>query len=215
MTTRTVFWDVDTQVDFMLPSGSLHVPGAELLLPNLGQLTAAARGLGLTIVHTADDHDLSDPEIAPDGADFVETFPPHCLRGTAGAERVAETAPRPGAVEVAWDGAGLDLDAVRSAREVVIYKKRFDVFSNPATPEVLDALRPTRVVVYGVALDVCNRYAVEGMLRRGEFEIIVVEDAVAAIDKDRGEELLRAWRFRGVVTLPAAAVLATCGAPSA
>ena len=54
---RTIFWDVDTQVDFMLPSGSLHVPGAEVLLPNLGQLTAAARGLGLTIVHSADDHE--------------------------------------------------------------------------------------------------------------------------------------------------------------
>jgi nicotinamidase/pyrazinamidase len=73
---RTVFWDVDTQVDFMLPSGSLPVPGAEALLPNLGRLTAAARAAGITIVHTADDHDRHDPEIADD-PDFVETFPAH------------------------------------------------------------------------------------------------------------------------------------------
>ena len=60
---RTVFWDVDTQVDFMLPSGALPVPGAERLLGNLGRLTAGARRLGITIVHTADDHDRADDEI--------------------------------------------------------------------------------------------------------------------------------------------------------
>ena len=226
MAPRTVFWDVDTQLDFMLPSGTLHVPGAEALLANLGQLTAAARALRIPIVHTADDHDLTDPEIAEDGADFVDTFPPHCLRGTAGVERVPETKPRPGTVEVAWDGTGLDLEAVRSAPEILIHKKRFDVFSNPATGPIIGALAPERVVVYGVALDVCNRYAVEGMLGLGlglgdgdgdgdggppPFEIVVVEDAVAALDPARGAELLADWRRRGVEVMPTSDVLAACG----
>ena len=30
-----VFWEVDTQKDFMLPGGNLYVPGAEQLLPNI------------------------------------------------------------------------------------------------------------------------------------------------------------------------------------
>jgi nicotinamidase-related amidase len=55
------------------------------------------------------------------------------------------------------------------------------------------------VVVYGVALDVCDRYAVEGMLALDAgFEIVVVEDAVAAIDMARGDELLAAWAAQGV-----------------
>ena len=29
----TIFWDVDTQVDFMLPTGKLYVPGAEQIVP--------------------------------------------------------------------------------------------------------------------------------------------------------------------------------------
>jgi nicotinamidase/pyrazinamidase len=212
MAPRTLFWDVDTQLDFMLPSGTLHVPGAEELLANLGRLTAAARALGIPIVHTADDHELGDAEIAEDGADFVDTFPPHCLRGTAGVERVPETRPRPGTVEIAWDGTDLDVDAVRSASEILIRKKRFDVFSNPATPAVLQALAPERVVVYGVALDVCDRYAVEGMLAGGPpFEIAVVEDAVAAIDPARGAELLDDWRRRGVRVETTSGVLAACG----
>jgi nicotinamidase/pyrazinamidase len=216
MAPRTVFWDVDTQLDFMLPSGTLHVPGAEDLLANLGRLTAAARGLGIPVVHTADDHDLTDAEIAREGADFVDTFPPHCLRGTAGVERVPETKPGPETVEVAWDGTGLDLEAVRSAPEILLHKKRFDVFSNPAAGPVLAALAPERVVVYGVALDVCDRYAVEGMLEiEPPFEIVVVEDAVAAIDPARGAELLDDWRRRGVKVASTTDVLAECGVPAA
>ena len=38
-----VFWEVDTQADFMLPGGKLYVPGAEKLLPNIRRLTDAAR----------------------------------------------------------------------------------------------------------------------------------------------------------------------------
>ena len=29
---RTVFFDVDTQIDFMFPSGALYVPGAEQIV---------------------------------------------------------------------------------------------------------------------------------------------------------------------------------------
>jgi nicotinamidase/pyrazinamidase len=194
----TVFWDVDTQVDFMLPSGALSVPGADALRPNLGRLTDAARVAGVTIVHTADDHDPHDPEIAED-PDFVETFPAHCLRGTGGAERLPETAAAPGAADIPPDGAGVDLAAAASASEVVLRKNRFDAFSNPAAAPLLRTLAPERVVVYGVALEVCDRYAVEGMLALdGGFEIVLVEDAVAALDPAAGAALIEEWRRRGV-----------------
>jgi nicotinamidase/pyrazinamidase len=194
----TVFWDVDTQVDFMLPSGSLAVPGAEVLRPNLGRLTEAARAAGVTIVHTADDHDMGDPEIA-EHPDFTETFPPHCLRGTQGARRVPETAAAPGAADIPPDGAGVDLAAVAESAEVVLRKNRFDAFSNPAAAPLLGLLAPDRVVVYGVALEVCDRYAVEGMLALGlGFEIVLVSDAVAALDPAAGVQLIEDWRRRGV-----------------
>jgi nicotinamidase/pyrazinamidase len=212
MSARILFWDVDTQGDFMLPSGSLYVSGAEKLRPNLARLTEAAREQGIPIVHTADDHELSDAEIAAEGADFVDTFPPHCLRGTPGAERVPETAPAAGALDIAWDGTGFDPDSAVAASEIVVRKKRFDAFSNPATPAILDALHPATVVVYGVALDICDRYAVEGMLGLGGFEVVLVDDAVAAVDPVRGAELVADWRKRGVRVLSTDAVLAECGA---
>jgi nicotinamidase/pyrazinamidase len=206
----TIFWDVDTQADFMLPSGALPVPGAVGLLPNLGRLTAAARANGITIVHTADDHDLHDAEIAAD-PDFVDTFPPHCLRGTPGAERLPETAAGPEVFDIPPDG-GVDLGAVGSASEVMLRKNRFDAFSNPAAGPLLRALAPERIVVYGVALEICDRYAVEGMLALDpRFDIVVVEDAVAALDPARGVELLDNWRQRGVRVLSTDQVLLEVG----
>jgi nicotinamidase/pyrazinamidase len=197
----TVFWDVDTQVDFMLPSGSLAVPGAEALLPNLGRLTDAARAAGIPIVHTADDHDPHDPEI-----------PAHCLRGTGGAERLPETAAAPGAADIPPDGAGVDVATAASAGEMVLRKNRFDAFSNPVAAPLLRALAPERVVVYGVALEVCNRYAVEGMLALDAgFEIVLVEDAVAALDPVKGAALIEEWRQRGVRVATTDAVLAEIG----
>jgi nicotinamidase/pyrazinamidase len=40
---ETIFWDVDTQVDFMLPDGKLYVPGAEQIISRLEALTLYAR----------------------------------------------------------------------------------------------------------------------------------------------------------------------------
>jgi nicotinamidase-related amidase len=54
-------------------------------------------------------------------------------------------------------------------------------------------------VLYGVALDVCDRYAVEGLLdRRPATRLLLVTDAVRAIDAEAGERLLAEWRARGV-----------------
>jgi len=74
-----------------------------------------------------------------------------------------------------------------------------DAFSNPVAAPLLEALAPDRVVVYGVALEVCDRYAVEGMLALDAgFEIVVVQDAVAALDQAKAVALFQEWRQRGV-----------------
>ncbi len=85
-----LLWDVDTQVDFVRADGKLPVPDAEAAIPGMARLVRLAEAEGVTHLATADDHELTDPEIADD-ADFATTFPPHGLRGTPARRR----SPRP------------------------------------------------------------------------------------------------------------------------
>ena len=86
----TICWDVDTQIDFIMADGKLAVPGAEDIISNLEALTDWAHGTKVRIVATADDHDVGHAEIT-DNPDWVTTFPPHCMRGTAGQKKIPET----------------------------------------------------------------------------------------------------------------------------
>src|SRR5262245_27951853 len=83
-----IFWDVDTQIDSMQPDGALYVPGAETIVGNLEQLTAYARRSKVQIVADICDHTHDDDEIS-DQPNFKSTYPPHCIRGTPGYEKIA------------------------------------------------------------------------------------------------------------------------------
>lgn len=194
-----IFWDVDTQVDFMHASGALYVPDAESILGNLGRLTEAARQRRIPVVASACDHESGDAELSDD-PDLVDTYPPHCLRGTPGARRVGETT-LPWTVELVHEPAPAETFVRLASADhptALIHKKHFDVFSNPNTTRVLEALSPERIVVYGVALDVCNRAAIEGMLARGYRSITAVTDATRPIRAAAETRLLADWADRGV-----------------
>ncbi len=199
---ETIFWDVDTQYDFIMPDGKLYIQAAEKILPNLERLTACARTRNIPIFGSVDYHNPDDPEIS-DSPDFQDTFPPHCLKDTPGQRKVAETRP----VNPLWiDGDVEDPSALgervrNHAGEVIFRKQRFDVFTNRNVEPVLDAVRPGRIVLYGVALDVCNAYAIDGFLERNTAPVQLVLDATQAIFPERGETLVEDWKARGVTVV--------------
>ncbi len=196
----TLFWDVDTQVDFMRATGKLYVPGSEEILPQLAALTAHAHAHTIRILATADDHVPGHRELS-DTPDYSETFPPHCMRGTTGQQKIPETALRdPLLIDPSpRDRVALCREIAAHTGDVLLTKHWFDIFTNPNTLPILDTLAPDRVVMYGVALDVCDRYAVEGLLRhRPALELTLVTDATRAIDPTASAHLLADWQSRGV-----------------
>jgi nicotinamidase/pyrazinamidase len=204
-----VLWDVDTQVDFVRATGKLAVPDAEAALPAMARLVEAARVAGIPHVASADDHELTDAEISAE-PDFETTYPPHCLRGTAGAQRVAETAQADpvllGLTEVPrdwWQG-----------REFLLLKKHFDVFTNPNTEPLLALLDPDEVIVFGVATDVCDDAAIRGLVARGR-QVIFVEEASRGLDRQRTASCIAAWRSLGVRVASVAQVVAELVMPAA
>jgi nicotinamidase/pyrazinamidase len=211
----TIFWDVDTQVDFMVPGGKLYVPDAVAITANLERLTRHARERGIPRVASVDDHTLEDAEIS-DTPDFRETFPPHCLHGTEGQQKIPATAMTSPVVvpNRREDPAAVRARVLGHRGEVLIEKSRFDVFTNPNTGAVLDALAPTTIVVYGVAQDVCDAHAIHGFLERGGASVVFVEDAARPIDAARGRELVEQWKRQGVRVARTEDVLAGLLQPS-
>ncbi|MFH1063534.1 MAG: cysteine hydrolase family protein [Candidatus Woesearchaeota archaeon] len=199
---KTIFWNVDTQYDFMRDDesfkGALPIPGAREIESNLERLTMYANETRIQVVNTADYHTPASEELS-DTPDFKSTFPPHCLKGTRGADFISATEPVDGwPVRIYWDDADFDEEALQGhCRNIVIYKDRFDVFTgNPHTEKVLEAIRPDRAVVYGVATNVCVDYAVRGLLKRG-VEVYVPTDAIKELSGLPLEETIRAWQDNG------------------
>jgi nicotinamidase/pyrazinamidase len=198
-----VLWDVDTQVDFMLPEGKLYVPGAEAAAPAMKRLVEAARSAGVVHVASADDHELTDAEIS-EHPDYSTTYPPHCLRGTRGARKIPETEQQ--------DPVPMTLEPLPehyfSGREFLLLKKSFDVFTNPNTERLLEHLDPDEIVVFGVATDVCDDAAIRAFLERGR-RVVFVEDAARGLDGARVTTCTTAWREAGVELTTAERVISS------
>ena len=212
--TDLVFWDVDTQVDFMTPAdrgGTLYVrdlqsdtdPGAVQIIPALQRLSNYAREHGILRVATGDWHTLDHREIDPVQPNFRDTYPPHCMADEVGSEKIPETRLRNPIVIPLRAPAEVAREAVRRAlsedRDIFLQKEEFSCFAgNPEASEALmEELRARAFVVYGVALDVCVLAAVEGMLDRGK-TLYLVEDATWGLGLEPAQALFTRWEAHGL-----------------
>lgn len=176
---RYLFWNVDTQFDFVSPKGKLYVPGAELLMTNWKKLTDLASENSIKVVNSADWHYPNSEELSMN-PDFINTFPEHCMANTLGAHFVSETNPENPLI-IDWEKElEISSNLIKGGkhRNFIIRKDAFDVFKgNRYTEKVLDILSPKTVVVYGVTTNVCVNDAVIGLAKRVK-KVIVIEDAI-------------------------------------
>jgi nicotinamidase/pyrazinamidase len=176
---RLVFLDVDTQVDFMSPSGSLYVPHAEEIIPNLAKLMLWARDHKIPIISSADTHAPDDPEFAQ--------WPPHCVAGTAGHRRIAETFfPDPMVVN---NCPGAFLASQEWVGQLIVEKSVYDVSTNVNFDAILASLGQPHFVVFGVATEYCVRWAVLA-LRKRNLPVAVVRDAIRPITEEGGRKAI-------------------------
>ena len=186
MVSRSViFWDVDTQADFMLPGGKLYVPGAEKLIPNLKRLTDAARQGRVFIIGDACTHTPDDPEFAQ--------FPPHCIRGTPGAEIIPETRTENLLFVPNRPGAAIPAN-LSEFQQVILEKQTLDVFDNPNTEKVLERVSgftdaDAEIFVFGVVTEYCVRLAAKGLLDRGR-RVALVGDAIETLNAEEGRKAI-------------------------
>lgn len=175
----SIFWNVDTQEDFIDQAGKLYVQGAEEIRPVLKQITDFAKSEGIRVVNTCDYHHINSEELSS-LPDYVTSFPQHCLAGTSGADFISETLPE-SPLLIDWDhemAIFAEFDDPDRFRNIVIRKDAFDVFAgNLHAEKVVQILHPDQVFVYGVSTNVCVDKAVIGLKERG-IKVYVFQDAI-------------------------------------
>jgi nicotinamidase/pyrazinamidase len=177
----TILWCVDAQKDFMLPGGKLYVPGAEKLLPNIRRLVDVARDGRAFLVSHGCFHIADDPEF--------KTFPPHCVKGTAGADFVPEALSEDHMRVLNEPGSFLPEDFQRH-QQVILEKQTLDIFESRHANALLERLdRNAQFVVFGVVTEYCVRFAAKGLLERNR-KVWVVNDAIETLSREAEERTI-------------------------
>lgn len=168
---KSIFFDVDTQLDFLMPAGALYVPGAEEIAPALATLTSFAAKNSIQIVSTLDSHPENDPEF--------RLWKPHCIVGTQGRQKYSRTLlERP------------------SAAQIILEKNTIDFFADEKSHRLLDEIRAERFVVYGLVSEHCVRAAVLGLLER-KARVELVTDAIKSLSAASERAVLEEFTARG------------------
>ena len=166
---RTVFFDIDSQLDFLYPAGALYVPGAEGVVPAIARLNRHAAASGIPVVSTTDAHSEDDPEF--------RQWPHHCVAGATGQHKAEATLLDK---RVVVPNRPCD-PALEGAQQIIVEKQSVDAFTVPNMTRVIDMLGAGHCVVYGVVTEICVLFAARGLLRSGR-AVTVVTDAVKALN---------------------------------
>jgi nicotinamidase/pyrazinamidase len=186
---KTVFFDVDTQLDFLCPAGALAVPGAVVIAPVLRRLTRFAAGHEIPIVSTADAHSEDDPEF--------KQWKPHCIAGTAGQQKSETTLlAKPMILNTAPGSFESLLPQLSGAAQIIVEKQMLDCFTNPNLRPLLAYLAADRYVVYGLVSELCVRCAAMGLLETGA-RVELVTDAIRHLRAECGQATLAEFQAAG------------------
>jgi nicotinamidase/pyrazinamidase len=181
---KTLFFDIDTQIDFLFPSGALYAPGAERIVPTIAKLNHYAAYHGIPVISTMDAHSENDPEF--------RDWPPHCVVDTVGQQKPASTLLEKRVI-VPNEPAALHLTG---AHQILLEKQTFSCFSNINLKTLLDHYAAERYVVYGVVTEVCVKFAAFGLLETGK-RVEIVTDAICALSDENGAKTLADFKAAG------------------
>jgi nicotinamidase/pyrazinamidase len=178
----TVFFDIDTQIDFLFPAGALYAPGAEKIVPTVARLNHHAAKHKIPLVSTVDAHSENDPEF--------RDWPHHCVVDTVGQRKPASTLLERRVI-VPNSRAYLTL-----TDQILLEKQTFSALSNHNFARLIDFFAADRYVVYGVVTEVCVKFAAFGLLETGK-RVEIVTDAICALNEETGAKTLADFTAAG------------------
>lgn len=190
---KSCFFDIDTQIDFLFPAGALYAKGAERMIPAIAALNRYAAQNGHHLISTTCAH--------PEEAEEFKVWPPHCIVGTVGQTKPAATLLE---TRVTIPYTPISLPEIK-AQQVILEKNELDLFTNPNLIPLLDTLNITDCTVYGVLTEYCVQHAAMGLLATGR-RVRLVTDAIHHLSAEAAEEMLAAFKAKGGELITRAAI---------
>lgn len=197
-TSRRALLIIDVQNDFC-EGGSLAVTGGAAVAAGIAADLAARSGDYLHIVTTQDWH-IDPGTHFSDAPDFVDSWPVHCVAGTAGADLHPNLAPaldhvgarfRKGRFAAAYSGFEARLategEAVESA-------------SGALLGDWLSTAGVTAVDIVGIATDFCVRATALDAVAQG-LDTTVILPLTAAVHRESVAEVVAGLQAAGVTVL--------------
>jgi nicotinamidase/pyrazinamidase len=179
-TERTIFYDINTQRDFILHDGKFHIEGAEKLVPVWKAITDLARDQKVRVVCSVDCHVPGDQQLKSWGG----PYPDHCMAGTRGQDKIDETAPlNPLMLENREYTPDEIQKVLEHEGEIVFRRQQFEKLAgNPHLSAILRlVLRPYEdIVMYGVYTEACVDREITALIGLGP-KLHIVTDAVAIV----------------------------------
>ena len=207
---KTVYFDIDTQIDVI--AGALSLWAAGFQNPQRGGAAAASPPLeiqkikdrlymitggcqcgntavfetanGVVVVSDMCAHSEDDPEF--------RDWPPHCVVGTTGQLKPQSTMLEKRAV-VPNTPAEI---AVEGAEQIILEKQQLDLFTNPNLKRLLEILKADEYVVYGVVTEYCVGFAARGLLDTGR-PVTLVTDAIRSLRDEDASRTIEDFARRG------------------
>lgn len=172
---------VDVQNDFT-EGGALGVPGGAAVAERISVFLRRHADEYDLIVGSRDWHHGDDDNgghfAGPEGPDFVDTWPVHCVGGTPGAEYHPDL-----------DTGVIDVDVYKGRGRPDYSAFQASTDDGTPLPDLLAERRVTTVDIVGIATDHCVR-ATALDARAAGYDVAVYEDLVAGVDPDRSARAL-------------------------
>jgi nicotinamidase/pyrazinamidase len=155
---------IDMVNDFVLPGAPLEVPETRRIIPIIKGEIERAHTMGSPVIFLCDTHAPDDKEFSKFG------WPVHAVKGTKGAEIIAELTPAEG--------------------DIVVHKTTYSGFFGTDLDKTLKQLGVDYLRLTGDVNDICILFTASDAVLR-DYAVTVVEDGVAGISREDHEAALR------------------------
>ncbi len=152
---NTALLIIDMLNDFVYPNGVLYSPLSARTIPYIKERLFSSREKGLSIFYICDSHLKTDKEF--------DKFPPHCIKGTWGAQIIDELSPKDG--------------------ERIIEKRRYSGFLGTDLDISLKELGINELIITGVVTNICILYTSYDARMLG-YRVIIPKNCVASFSEE-------------------------------